>query len=389
MRNITFFLFVLLLTSCYTNPSKTQVNKGEQDSWVLSGFEKKDDLNPILQPSDTMTFICPISGRETNWEERNVLNPSAIVKNNKVYLFYRAQDEKGTSRIGLAVSEDGLHFEKNRHPVFFPQNDSMKLYEWNYKKQLGESLDEDCTSCYFDGTEDPRIIESESGTYIMTYTAYDGKKARLSIASSKDLINWTKHGLVIQDASFKDPWSKSGAIIGRLENNRMIATKINGYYWMYFGDTNLFMAYSSDLIHWEIAKNEENGKMIEVMHPRQGYFDSRLVEPGPFAILKEEGVLLIYNGSNASNFNDPVLPKYTYAAGQALFDKNAPYKLIDRTDDYFLFPEKDYEMVGEVNNVCFVEGLVWFKNKWFLYYGTGDSKIAVALSESDGNVKNE
>ena len=78
--------------------------------------------------------------------------------------------------------------------------------------------------------------------------------------------------------------------------------------------------------------------------------------------------------------NDPDLPQYIYAAGQALFDADMPYKLIDRTDDYFIFPEKDDELVGEVNNVCFVEGMVFFKNKWFLYYGTGDSKIAVAVS---------
>ena len=105
MKNIMFFLFILLLTSCYTNSSDASINDAEQDTWVLSGFVKKDNLNPILQPSDTLSFICPISGREIKWEERNVLNPSAIVKNDKVYLFYRAQDEKGTSRIGLAVGE--------------------------------------------------------------------------------------------------------------------------------------------------------------------------------------------------------------------------------------------------------------------------------------------
>ena len=389
MKSSIFFLLVIFfLSSCVTSPSEHQTPNVDTKSWILSGFEKKDSVNPILRPSDAMTFICPTKGKEIRWEERNVLNPSAIVKNNKVYLFYRAQDAQGTSRIGLAVSEDGLHFEKNLQPVFFPEQDSMKLYEWNYKKQLGEPLDEDCVSCYFDGTEDPRIIESEDGTYIMTYTAYDGKKARLSLATSKDLLNWTKHGLVIKDDSFKDLWSKSGAIVTQLKNNKMLAVKINGYYWMYFGDTSLFMAFSKDLIHWELAYNEENGKMIEVLHPRPGYFDSRLVEPGPYAILKEDGILLIYNGSNASNLNDPNLPKYTYAAGQALFDKNIPYKLIDRTDDYFLFPEKDYEMVGEVNNVCFVEGLVLFKNKWFLYYGTGDSKIAVAVSESNTIINN-
>jgi predicted GH43/DUF377 family glycosyl hydrolase len=55
------------------------------------------------------------------------------------------------------------------------------------------------------------------------------------------------------------------------------------------------------------------------------------------------------------------------------------YAFKARTASYFITPDKDYEKVGEVNNVCFVEGLVYFKEKWFLYYGTADSKIAVAV----------
>ena len=47
-------------------------------------------------------------------------------------------------------------------------------------------------------------------------------------------------------------------------------------------------------------------------------------------------------------------------------------------DHSFMKPDKAYEMNGQVNNVCFLEGLARFKNKWFLYYGTADSKIAVA-----------
>jgi predicted GH43/DUF377 family glycosyl hydrolase len=160
-----------------------------------------------------------------------------------------------------------------------------------------------------------------------------------------------------------------------------VAKQINGKYWMYFGDTNLFMASSTDLINWDIAENGESGKRISVLHPRMGYFDSRLVEPGPYALIKDEGILLIYNGSNAANFNDPNLPKFTYAAGQALFDAKNPFKQIARTKSYFIHPDKDYEKVGEVNEVCFVEGLVYFKEKWFLYYGTADSKIAVATAD--------
>jgi predicted GH43/DUF377 family glycosyl hydrolase len=286
-----------------------------------------------------------------------------VVREGKVYLIYRAQDNEMTSRLGLAISDDGLHFKKQGNPILYPDNDNMKDYEWK------------------GGVEDPRIVEREDGTYIMTYTAYDGKVARLCLASSKELKTWTKHGLVLTDDKYKDLWSKSGAIVCQQKGDKMIAVKIKNKYWMYFGDTDLYLATSDDLIHWEVALNEENQKMISVLHPRMGYFDSRLVEPGPFALLQNQGIVLIYNGSNAANYNDPKVPKFTYAAGQALFDKENPFKMIDRMDTYFIHPDKPYEKTGEVNEVCFVEGLVFFKNKWFLYYGTADSKIAVAVKE--------
>ncbi len=380
MKQLSIFLLGLfILTGC--NKTSTDNHNQKSESWAFPGFEKVDSLNPILKPSPDLNFVCPINNQSVKWEERNVLNPAAIVKDDKVYLFYRAQDASGTSRIGLAVSSDGLHFKKFPEPVFFPDNDNMKKYEWNYHKDSTYRYSEVQSSEYFDGTEDPRIIETNDGKYIMTYTAYDGKTARLCLAISDDLQNWTKKGLVLSAVKYRDTWSKSGAIVVKQKGNKMIAEKINGKYWMYFGDTDLFMASSDDLIHWEVAENAETGKMIEVLHPRPGYFDSRLVEPGPFALRKDEGILLIYNGSNAASFNDPDLPKFTYAAGQALFDKNEPWKMINRTDTNFIHPDKDYEKVGEVNEVCFVEGLVNFQNKWFLYYGTADSKIAVAVRQ--------
>jgi len=369
---------ILMFYSCKERNVQKSTISDIEISWAFGEFTKVDSLNPILNPSADMIFTDPISGNQVKWEERNVLNPTAVVKDDKVYLMYRAQDVNGTSRIGMAVSNDGLHFEKQSEPVFYPDNDSMKTYEWHYEKLNGNTIDPKGT--YFDGVEDPRIVESDTGDYIMTYTAYDGKTARLCLASSKDLKVWTKHGLVLGSEKYKDSWSKSGAIVSELQNNKIIAKKINGKYWMYFGDTDLFMATSTDLIHWDVAENEESGQMISVLHPRSGYFDSRLVEPGPYALLMDEGILLIYNSSNAANFNDPSLPKFTYAAAQALFDKDQPYKLLNRTEGYFIHPDKDYEKIGEVNEVCFVEGLIFFKDQWFLYYGTADSKIAVAVT---------
>lgn len=354
---------ILCLTGCGSGPGQNVMDIDSLKDWALLGFEKVDSINPFLNPSPDQVFFCPVAEKEIRWEDRNVLNPSAIVRDGKVYLIYRAQDNEMTSRLGLAVSSDGLHFTKEPSPIFYPDNDSMYRYEWK------------------GGVEDPRIVETDDGTYILTYTAYDGRTARLCLASSKDLRNWTKHGPVLDSDKYRDMWSKSGAIVSVLEDGKIIAKKINGKYWMYFGDTDLFMATSDDLIHWEAVENLENRKLVSVLHPRPGYFDSRLVEPGPYALLIEKGIVLIYNSSNALNNNDPDLPAYTYAAGQALFDKDTPYKLIDRLDHYFIHPDKPFELTGEVNNVCFVEGLVNFKDKWFLYYGTADSKIAVALKE--------
>lgn len=337
-----------------------------------------DSLNPILKPSPEAQFTDPVTGRIVHWEARNVLNPTAVVKDGKVYLLYRAQDASGTSRIGLAESEDGLHFRKVPAPVLFPDNDGMKQYEWSYLKSTGSS--QDCKNC-FDGVEDPRVVAVDSGGYVMTYTSYDGKTARLSLATSKDLKTWTKQGLVLRDSAFRNTWSKSGAIVVQQTADGIVAAKINGSYWMYFGDTDLFMASSQNLVDWKPMTDPESGRLIAVLHPRPGYFDSRLVESGPFALEAGNQILLLYNSSNSSDLGDPSLPRFTYSAGQALFDIAEPYKLIDRKPTYLIHPDRDYEKTGEVNNVCFVEGLVSFNDRWFLYYGTADSRIAVAVGE--------
>ncbi|MEJ2004968.1 MAG: glycoside hydrolase family 130 protein [Cyclobacteriaceae bacterium] len=339
--------------------------KEKRKSLQLNGFVKVDSINPFMSPETSSWFECPVTGSSTRWESRNVLNPAAVVFNDKIHLLYRAQDSAMTSRIGLAVSNDGLHFDRLPEPVFYPEEGLYDSLEWP------------------GGVEDPRIVMNDEGKFILTYTAYDGKTARLCLATSDDLRVWQRHGPVLQDSAYANLWTKSGAIVSRREGSRIIATRINGKYWMYFGDTDLFMASSEDGLNWVPLLNEENGELIRVLHPRPGYFDSRLVEPGPYALLTSDGIVLIYNASNAQSFSDPDLPRFTYAAGQALFDPQYPWKIKDRSGTYFIHPEKSYEISGEVDQVCFVEGLVFFRGKWFMYYGTADSRIAVAVSSED------
>ena len=82
---------------------------------------------------------------------------------------------------------------------------------------------------------------------------------------------------------------------------------------------------------------------------------------------------------NLDSGGDPNIAPGAYCAGQALFDANDPSKLIDRLEKNFLAPDKPYEIEGQVNQVCFIEGLVPFNCRWFLYYGTADSRIAAAV----------
>jgi predicted GH43/DUF377 family glycosyl hydrolase len=316
--------------------------------------------------------LDPIRNKLVKWEGKDVFNPASLVKDGEVIMLYRAEDfigkYNGTSRIGLARSQDGVTFKRDEKPVFYPDNDDFKYLEWE------------------GGAEDPRIVEDENGRYIMTYTAYDGETARLLIATSDDLYKWQKYGSVFTKVHDANKWSKSGAIVCKLIGERMVATKINGKYWMYFGDTSLFVAYSDDLISWTPVYDKEDS-WAKVLSPRPKMFDSRLVECGPPAILTKNGILVLYNSMNLDVDGDPDLPPGNYAAGQALFSNEDPSKLINRSSTYFFTPTKDYEMTGQINNVCFIEGLSYFKNKWYLYYGPADSKIAVAVSTAELDVQ--
>jgi beta-1,2-mannosidase len=365
MNVVLGLLLATMLLSCSKDKKpETEATPQRDSSWAMLPFVKVDSVNPVLSAGSN-TFVCPILKKNVKWDEKDVFNPAAVVRDDKVYLVFRAEDVigkyAGTSRLGLAVSDDGLHFTKMKAPIFFPDNDSLKVLEWE------------------GGVEDPRIVEAEDSTYYMTYTAYDGQLARLLLARSKDLMRWEKLGTVL-NGKYRNTWSKSGAIVSKQIGSRIVAEKINGKYWMYFGDTDLFMATSEDLVHWQPL--EENGKLKSVLKPRPGYFDSRLVESGPYALLVEGGVQLIYNGMNLDgDGGDSTLAAGAYCAGQALFSKEDPSLLVDRLETFFMKPDKPYETTGQINQVCFLEGLVPFKGKWFLYYGTADSKIAVAVHE--------
>lgn len=342
-----------------------------QKSLPINNFYKPPQ-NPILQADSSFTFFCPMQQKEVHWQKADVFNPAAIVKDGKVMMLYRCEDNPKahlggrTSRLGLAESTDGIHFKKYPTPVLYPDHDAFSQYD------------------YPGGCEDPRVAVTTTGKYVVAYTAWNGKTARLSIALSDNLMQWEKKGPAFAKAyggKFLDMWSKSGSFITKFIGGKQVLAKINNKYWMYWGENFVNLAWSENLYDW-YPLLDANGELKKLIEPRAGKFDSHLTECGPPAIVLNEGIVLLYNGKNLNEgAADPTLPKGTYSVGRVIFDPKNPERVIARSDKPFLQPTLPHEKTGQYQaGTTFAEGLVYFKNKWFLYYGTADSFVGVAVS---------
>ena len=340
--------------------------------WALGGFVRPTGANPIITPAPKNLFDCPMRDAKVGWEESDVFNPAATVKNGKICVLYRAEDNSATgigmrtSRIGLAESKDGIHMKRRTTPVMYPDKDNMKEYEWE------------------GGCEDPRVAMTEDGLYVMAYTSWNRQVARLCIATSRDLIKWEKHGPAFAKAyngRFKDIFCKSGSMVTEIKDGKQVLTKIDGKYFMYWGEHAVFAATSDDLVNWTPILDKDN-ELATVIKPRPGYFDSALTECGPPAVLTSRGIVLLYNGKNQTNDDgrDKRFTAGAYCAGQLLTDAKNPMKALQRLDVPFFRPMDSFEKSGQyVDGTVFIEGLVFFKNKWYLYYGCADSQVGVAI----------
>ena len=280
-----------------------------------------------------------ISPQGDGWESAGTFNPAVVMHDNRVVMLYRAQDRRGSSRLGYAESSDGVHFTRRPEPVLSPEAD--------YEKP--------------GGVEDPRLVKF-GDTYYLTYTGYNSREAQLCLATSRDLLHWERKGVILPayKGNWNVGWTKSGAIVPE---------KIDGRYWMYFLGTSadktdqMGLAYSTDLVHWTEATN------VPVLPRRPGKFDSRVVEPGPPPLLTPAGIVLIYNGAD---------DKLVYRTAIAIFDRHDPSRVLFRSERPFFAPEKSWENVGQVPNVVFVEGLLRQGDRYLFYYGAADKYIGVA-----------
>ena len=142
---------------------------------------KRHPANPLLSP---VLFH--------EWENRYVFNCAVVHDGELFHMLYRAQGTDMVSRIGYAVSVDGVHFNRMEKPVFTPAN-AWELY----------------------GVEDPRI----------------------SMASTKNFMTWKRYGVVLHDVDNKD-----AALFPERINDR--------YVMLHRIEPDIWLAFSDNLIEW-------------------------------------------------------------------------------------------------------------------------------------------
>ena len=311
------------------------------------------------------------------FENEGVLNPAAIKEGNFVHLFYRAVREGNHSSIGYCMLEGPLLLvDRNKKSLIVP--------EFDYESH---------------GMEDPRIVKIED-LYYLTYTGFDGINALGCLAVSKDLVHFEKKGVIVPQITFAE-----------FDQFAEEESPINTKYFRYNEHTGTLEKDKKKYLVWDknviFFPRKIRGKFYFLHRIRPevqivvgvddlkdltdvfykdylSHFNDHVVLTSKFdheisyvgggcpPIETDHGWLLIYHGVKDS------LNGYVYSACAALLDLENPQKEISRLPYPLFKPELNWELKGEVNNVCFPTGSAVFNDTLYIYYGAADERIACA-----------
>ncbi|ESU22735.1 glycosidase [Flavobacterium enshiense DK69] len=317
-----------------------------------------------------------------DFENEGVLNPAVIAEDGAIHLFYRAVADGNYSSIGYCRLSDPFTIEKRLEmPVLSP--------EFDYESH---------------GVEDPRIVKIDDLFYL-TYTAYDGYNALAALAVSKDLIHFEKKGLIVPQITYPEfrrlvnnrssvidrymPFNQDKHYDGKHHKELFIwdknviffPRKINGKFYILHRikpEIQIISVYDLRELtpeFWrDFFKHFENNILLSPKYKHE----KKYIGGGCPPIETEHGWLLIYHGVH-DGINGPA-----YTACAALLDLNNPQIELSRLPYPLFEPDLDWELKGEVNNVCFPTGTVVYDDTLYIYYGAADEQIgSVTLSLSE------
>lgn len=291
---------------------------------------KRYQGNPILTAED---WPYPIN---------SVFNPAAVAVDGHVLLLNRVEDLCGFSHLTCARSEDGLtNWVIDEQPTMKPDQTTQEE-KW--------------------GLEDPRIVWlEEQKQYAITYVSFSEGGPIVSLAVTRNFQTFARLGGLLP------PEDKDACLFPRRFNGRFALIHRP----IVRGDADIWISLSPDLKHW--------GDHRVLLKTRMAYWDGARVGLACQPIELPEGWLLTYHGVRGTTAGE------IYRIGMALLDKEEPWRVLRRGEEWVLGPRESYERIGDVSDVTFVTGGVIMKqtNQLYLYYGAADDKVAVAMADVD------
>lgn len=286
--------------------------------------------NPILTPE---IWPYPIN---------SVFNPAAIRMNGETLLLSRVEELRGFSHLTCARSKDGLtNWVIDKEPTM-KADQSSKEEKW--------------------GLEDPRVVWlEEQRQYAITYVSFSEGGPTVSLAITRNFKTFARLGAMLP------PEDKDACLFPRRFNGRFALIHRP----IVRGEAHIWLSLSPDLKHW--------GDHRVLLKTRHAYWDATRVGLACQPLELPEGWLILYHGVRMTTASQ------IYRIGMALLDKDEPWRVLRRGEEWVLGPKELYERIGDVSDVTFVTGAVVMEesNQLYIYYGAADDKIAVAMADMD------
>ncbi len=331
---------------------------------------EKHGSNPILRPNP-----------QNAWEERCVLNPAVVYDEEKqeFIMLYRAagNDKRHQIKLGLATSKDGVSFErKSSEPAFEGKHDEpdggcvedprlMRIGDIYYLTYAARAyapgqywLEE-----YVEGvTRAPRFLD-ETDVIAEEIPAFAKDNITVTyLAATKDFKVYKKFGRITEAAVddrdvylFPERIGGKYCMISRPKFKNVPGLTMPSI-WISFGD---------DLIEFDKP---------ELLMTGETWWETQRIGGGTPPIKTEKGWFMLYHG---------VDDKGVYRVGAVLMDLEDPRRIIARTKDFLMEPDRDFELEGLYDGCVFPTGTVVKDGTLYVYYGCADQYIGLATAGFD------
>lgn len=281
-----------------------------------------------------------------NWnptaKSARIFNSAVVPYKGGFIGLFRADHKDGIPQIHLGRSGDAIH--------------------WNIENEEIKWVDKGGSPYMPAYAYDPRLIKIEEKYYIVWCTDFGG--AALGIGVTEDFKTFTR----LENPFI--PFNRNGVLFPRKVNgNYLLLSRPSDGGHTAFGD--IFISESPDMVYW--------GRHRRVMTKGGGWWQNVKIGAGAAPVETSAGWLLFYHGVSGT------CNGFVYSFGAALLDLDHPSKVLYRTRDYLLTPEKDYETTGFVPNVVFPCATLQdaATGRIVIYYGSADTYVSVAYTNID------